>query len=76
MSYGDWVARELRLLGSLAYNHEDFLGAMQSIQNGTVDVAPIITGTFGLSGLATVLTELGSGSIEHAKVLIDPFADG
>lgn len=49
---------------------------MQSIQNATVNVARIITGTVGLSGLATVLTELGSGSIEHARVLIDPFADG
>lgn len=75
VSYGDWVARELRVVGSLAYNHEDFLGAMKSIQTGAVDVAPVVTGIFGLGELADVLTELGSGNTEHAKVLIDPFAD-
>ncbi|MGH9278067.1 MAG: zinc-dependent alcohol dehydrogenase [Acidimicrobiales bacterium] len=26
VSYGDWQSRELRVIGSLAYNHEDFLG--------------------------------------------------
>jgi len=76
VSYGDWVARELRVVASLAYLHEDFLGAMQSIQTGAVVVGPMVTGIFGLDQLADVLTELGSGSTEHAKVLIDPSAGG
>ncbi len=72
VSYGDWVSRELRLVASLAYTHEDFLGAMVTLASGAVDVEPVITGTIGLSALTTVLTELGSGSTQHAKVLVDP----
>lgn len=72
VSYGDWQSRELRVVGSLAYNHEDFAGAMRAMASGAVDVAPLITGTVGLGGLADVLTELGSGSTVHAKVLVDP----
>ena len=72
VSYGDWQSRELRVVGSLAYNHEDFLGAMRTLASGAVDVAPLITGTVGLDGLAAVLTELASGKTTHAKVLVDP----
>ena len=74
VSYADWVARELRVVASLAYLHEDFIGAMESIARGQVVVDPLITGTFGLAELPDVLTELGTGSTEHAKVLIDPAA--
>jgi (R,R)-butanediol dehydrogenase / meso-butanediol dehydrogenase / diacetyl reductase len=74
VSYSDWVARELRVVASLAYLHEDFVGAMDAIARGQVDVAPLITGTFGLDELPDVLTELGSGHTSHAKVLIDPAA--
>ena len=73
VSYGDWQSRELRVVGSLAYNHEDFAGAMRSLVSGAVDVGPLVTGTVGLDGLAGVLTELGSGSTTHAKVLVDPY---
>ncbi|HUR23685.1 MAG TPA: alcohol dehydrogenase catalytic domain-containing protein [Acidimicrobiales bacterium] len=72
VSYGDWQSRELRVIGSLAYNHEDFLGAMRALASGAVDVAPLITGTVGLDGLAEVLTDLASGNTSHAKVLVDP----
>lgn len=72
VSYGDWQSRELRVVGSLAYNHDDFLGAMRALASGAVDVGPLITGTVGLGGLSGVLTELGSGSTTHAKVLVDP----
>jgi (R,R)-butanediol dehydrogenase/meso-butanediol dehydrogenase/diacetyl reductase len=72
VSYGDWQSRELRVVGSLAYNHEDFLGAMRTLASGAIDVTPLITGTVGLAQLAGVLTELGSGSTTHAKVLVDP----
>ena len=72
VSYGDWQSRELRVVGSLAYNHEDFLGAMRTLASGAVDVAPLITGTVGLEGLAAVLSDLGSGKTTHAKVLVDP----
>ncbi len=72
VSYGDWVARELRLVASLAYTHQDFLGAMATLASGAVEVGPVITATVGLSELAAVLTDLRSGSTQYAKVLVDP----
>ncbi len=52
VSYGDWVTRELRLVASLAYTHEDFLAAMATLASGAVEVGPVITGTVGLLELA------------------------
>lgn len=72
VSYGDWQSRELTVIGSLAYNHEDFVGAMHAIAVGQLDVAPLHTGTFGLSSLKDVLEELDSGTSAHTKVLISP----
>ncbi|HEX2046508.1 MAG TPA: alcohol dehydrogenase catalytic domain-containing protein [Acidimicrobiales bacterium] len=72
VSYGDWVSRELRLVASLAYTHQDFLGAMATLASGAVEVGPVITGTVGLSEFASVLTDLRSGSTQYAKVLVDP----
>lgn len=72
VSYGDWQQRELRVVSSLAYNHEDFVGAIRSVASGRLDVTPLHTGTFALGELATVLDELDSGTSSHAKVLIDP----
>jgi (R,R)-butanediol dehydrogenase / meso-butanediol dehydrogenase / diacetyl reductase len=74
VSYGDWQSRELTVIGSLAYNHEDFVGAMQAIAAGRLDVAPLHTGTFGPSALQDILEELDTGSSQHAKVLISPTA--
>lgn len=74
VSYGDWQSRELTVIGSLAYTHEDFVGAMRAIAAGSIDVTPLHTGTFGLSALADVLDQLDSGHSEHTKVLISPAA--
>jgi (R,R)-butanediol dehydrogenase/meso-butanediol dehydrogenase/diacetyl reductase len=72
VSYGDWVTRELRLVASLAYAHQDFLGAMAMLASRAVEIGPVVTGTVGLSELGAVLTDLRSGSTQHAKVLVDP----
>lgn len=74
VSYGDWQVRELTIIGSLAYNHEDFLGAMRAIADGSVDVASLHTGTIGLADLPQLMDELDSGQSHHAKVLVDPTA--
>jgi (R,R)-butanediol dehydrogenase/meso-butanediol dehydrogenase/diacetyl reductase len=74
VSYGDWQQRELRVVGSLAYNHEDFLGALQVIAAGRVDVTPLHTGTIGLAELGSILDELDSARSHHAKVLVSPTA--
>lgn len=72
VSYGDWQIRELTVIGSLAYNHEDFLGAQLAIADGSVRVDSLHTGTVGLGQLAELMDELDSGRTQHAKVLVDP----
>lgn len=72
VSYGDWQSRELTVIGSLAYSHEDFKGAMTLIAEGRVDVKSLHTGTIGLGGLVDMFNELDSGTSRHAKVLVDP----
>lgn len=73
VSYGDWQSRELTVIGSLAYTHADFLGAMRSIDNGSVRAEPLVTGTVALDDLPA-LAELDSGETRHAKVLVRPNA--
>lgn len=72
VSYADWQTRELTVIGSLAYNHEDFLGAMRAIAQGRLDVTALHTGTVGLSQLGDILEELDSGESRHTKVLVQP----
>lgn len=72
VSYADWQSRELTVIGSLAYNHEDFLGSMRSIAGRRLDVVTLHTGTVGLSTLADILEELDTGRSEHIKVLVSP----
>lgn len=72
MSYADWQSRELTVIGSLAYNHEDFVGAIRAIASRRIDVATLHTGTVGLSELEAQLEELDSGRSPHTKVLVRP----
>ncbi|NJQ15518.1 zinc-dependent alcohol dehydrogenase [Streptomyces bohaiensis] len=70
--YGDWQSRELTVIGSLAYTHEDFTRTMRAIAERRIDVATLHTGTVGLSHLGDLLSELDSGDSPHTKVLVDP----
>lgn len=72
VSYGDWQSRELTVVGSLAYTHSDFLGAMTLVAQGRIDVASLHTGTIGLDQLEPMFDELDSGHSTHTKVLVDP----
>lgn len=72
VSYTDWVLRELRVVASTTYQHEDFVASMRAIADGSVDVLPLHTGTASLGELQDVLADLHSGATQHAKVLIDP----
>lgn len=72
VSYSDWQIREITVVGSLAYAHEDFVGAITAITQKRLDVLPLHTGTIGLSELTPMFDELDSGTTEHTKVLVDP----
>lgn len=68
----DWLQREIRILGSMTYNHEDFVGAMRAIADGSVNVTALHSSSIGLHDLGTTLSELASGDPRHVKVLVDP----
>lgn len=72
VSYADWQQRELTIIGSLAYNREDFVGVMRLVEQGTVSLAPLHTGTIELDALKDMLEELDSGRSRHTKVLVAP----
>lgn len=72
VSYADWQQRELTIIGSLAYNREDFVGVMRLVEQGTVSLAPLHTGTIDLHALKDMLEELDSGRSTHTKVLVAP----
>ncbi|GAB04199.1 putative zinc-containing alcohol dehydrogenase [Gordonia amarae NBRC 15530] len=57
---------------SLAYAHEDFVGAISAITQKRLDVLALHTATIGLGELAAMFEELDSGTTEHTKVLVDP----
>ena len=72
VSYADWQRRELTVVGSLAYNHQDFLGVMSLVRERRLDVEILHTGTVGLSWLRDTLEELDAGTSPHVKVLVSP----
>ncbi|MEE2768942.1 MAG: zinc-binding dehydrogenase [Actinomycetota bacterium] len=69
-----WLIKEVSVTSAIAYVHEDFEMAMGMMADGRVRVGPLHTSTVGLDGLADALSDLGSGSSEHIKVLVDPHA--
>ncbi|WP_109474651.1 zinc-dependent alcohol dehydrogenase [Ornithinimicrobium cavernae] len=72
VSYADWQQRELTVIGSLAYNREDFVGVMRLVEQGSISLAPLHTGTIALSEVKDMLEELDSGRSTHTKVLVAP----
>ena len=65
------INKELNLQFVLAYTPEEFAETLRNIAEGFVDVAPLITGTVGLNGVAQAFDDLANPEM-HAKILVDP----
>ena len=72
---GSWLAREVRLVASLGYLHEEFDFAMQLVADGRLKLEPLHSGTVGLAGLEPAFRQLLSGEDGAVKILVDPRAD-
>lgn len=72
MRYDDWQSRELTVVGTLAYNHEDFLYAVRLVAERRLDLDVLHTATIGLAWLRDTLEELDSGNSRHTKILVSP----
>lgn len=67
-----WMAREVTVVGAMAFSHDDVRRVMALMADGRVRVLPLHTGTIGLDGLPAALADLASGATRHVKVLVDP----
>lgn len=65
------INKEIDLRFAFAYDPSEFHQTLQWIASGKVDIAPLVTGTVGLDGVATAFTALGDPE-QHAKILVDP----
>ena len=68
-----WMAKEVRVVGAVAFTHEDVLRCMAFLADGRVRVGPLHTRTVGLARAAGRAVRAGRrGSSPHVKVLVDP----
>jgi threonine dehydrogenase-like Zn-dependent dehydrogenase len=65
------IAKELSIQFALAYSTGEFARALGAIADGAVDVAPMVTGTVGLTGVADAFEALGRPD-EQVKILVEP----
>jgi threonine dehydrogenase-like Zn-dependent dehydrogenase len=65
------ISKELNLQFVLGYTQDEFTATLGHIAAGAIPVAPLITGTVGLDGVAGAFTALGSPE-PHAKILVHP----
>lgn len=70
---GNWLAREVTLVASLAYLADEFDSTMQLVADGRLRLDPLVSGIVGLGGLDTAFRTLleGGGAV---KLLVDPRA--
>ncbi|OBF52630.1 alcohol dehydrogenase [Mycobacterium sp. 852002-53434_SCH5985345] len=68
------INKEIDLRFVLGYTPLEFRDTLHMLADGKVDVAPLITGTVGLSGVDAAFEALGDPEA-HAKILIDPKSD-
>jgi threonine dehydrogenase-like Zn-dependent dehydrogenase len=65
------INKETDLRFVLGYTPLEFRDTLHMLADGKVNVAPLITGTVGLSGVDAAFDALGDPET-HAKILIDP----
>ncbi len=65
------VGKELDLRFSFGYRAEEFAATFDRIVNGTLNVAPLVTGKVGLDGVAGAFKALHNPE-EHAKIIVRP----
>ena len=56
----------------LGYTAEEFAETLGHIAAGRIDVAPLITGRTGLSGVSQAFADLANPET-HTKILVEPW---
>ena len=68
---GNWLIKEVRLVASLGYLHEEFDHTMQLVSDGRLHLAPLHTRTVGLADLDGAFRSLLANEGD-VKILVDP----
>ncbi|MEX2221649.1 MAG: zinc-binding dehydrogenase [Candidatus Rokuibacteriota bacterium] len=66
------ISKELSLQFVLGYTADEFAATLTHIAEGRIPVAPLVTGTVGLDGVAGAFEALASPA-RHAKILVEPW---
>jgi threonine dehydrogenase-like Zn-dependent dehydrogenase len=65
------IVKELNVQFVYAYDADEFAATLRALAEGTLDVAPMITGRVGFDGVAETFNLLRAAE-HHVKVLIEP----
>ena len=65
------IVKELSIQFVLGYDPLEFVGTLQSIAEGTLDVAPLITASVGVEGVPAAFDALARPD-EQVKILVEP----
>jgi len=66
------INKELSLQFVLGYTPVEFMDTLAALAEGKIDVAPLVTGTVGVDGVAGAFRELATPNA-HAKILVEPW---
>ena len=67
-----WLAKQLTVVASNAFTHDDFRRSMALLADGRVRRCPCTPAPCGSIELETTLRELAAGPTPDIKVLVDP----
>src|ERR1700677_2829845 len=67
-----WLAKEVTVVASNAYTHDDFRRSMAFLADGRVRAQPLHSRTVRLDELEATLSGLSAGPADDVKVLVDP----
>jgi (R,R)-butanediol dehydrogenase/meso-butanediol dehydrogenase/diacetyl reductase len=69
---GRWLGKELSMVASNAFTHDDIRRSMTFLADGRVKAAPLHSRTVPLDQLEPTLRDLSAGPSHDIKVLVDP----
>ena len=67
-----WLAKELTVVASNAFTHDDFRRSMTFLADGRVRTTPLHTRTILLPELPATLRDLSTAATDDVKVLVSP----
>jgi threonine dehydrogenase-like Zn-dependent dehydrogenase len=66
------INKELGVQFVLGYSPDEFASTLRNIAEGTIEVAPLVTGLVGVDEVPSAFEELGSPE-RHAKIVVEPW---